>query len=292
MTLNKLFSLKIKAGSDHFQKFNFFVFLSSVFLISIFFFPSCNPQKKIIKGPIKEEGADFLFEKLKQHELKYDWFTARFSANYKNKGESNSFDGQIRICRDSIIWLTFSPMLGIEVFRIILTTDSIKFINRINNTYFIGDYIYLNQFLNTNIDFDILQSFLTGNDLSFYENGKFKASVDGDRYKLSTADRGQLKKLVRNNEEQLLILIQNIWIDPESFKITRADVKEIRKQNIKLEANYSDFAKVAEQIFPKQVDFDISADNKIHLSVEFNRININTPQSFPFKVPSNFKPVK
>ena len=266
-------------------------FLFSIFLSSVFF-SSCSSQKKIIKAPIKEEGADYLFDKLKLNELRFDWFSSKFSANYKNKGESNSFDGQIRMRRDSVIWLSFTPLLGIEVFRMILTEDSVKFINRINNTYFIGDYNYVNKYLNTNIDFDILQSFMIGNDLSFYENGKFRASLDGDLYKLSTAERTKLKKFVRNSQEQLKILIQNIWIDPQSFKITRADVKEIRKQNLKLEANYSDFEKVEDQLFPKEVSFDIYADNNIHVSVQFNRININTPQLFPFRIPPSYRQVK
>jgi len=291
MTRYHRFLKKINFHSSQQYKNYLLLFLSSILLSSPFYY-SCSEQKKIIKSPIKEEGADYLFVKLKQNELKFDWFMSKFSATYENKGESNSFDGQIRIRRDSVIWLSFTPLLGIEVFRIIITNDSVKFINRINNTYFIGDYDYVNKFLNTNIDFDILQSFLIGNDLSFYENGKFKASLDGSQYKLSTAERQKLKKFVRSSQEPLKILIQNIWIDPESFKITRADVKEIRKQNLKLEANYSVFEKVEEQLFPKEINFDIYADNNIHVSVEFNRININTPQFFPFKIPPSYKQVK
>jgi hypothetical protein len=271
--------------------FLFSIFLFSIFLSSLFF-SSCSQQKKIIKAPIKEEGADYLFEKLKQNELKFDWFTAKISVNYKNKGESNSFNGQIRILRDSVIWLSFTPLLGIEVFRVIITNDSVKFINRINNTYFIGDYDYVNKFLNTNIDYDVLQSFMIGNDLSFYENGKFRASLDGGQYKLSTAERTKLKKFVRNSQDQLKILIQNIWINPETFKITRADVKEIRKQNLRLEANYSVFEKVNDQLFPTRVNFDIYAEKHINASVEFSKININTPQLFPFRIPPSYKQVK
>jgi hypothetical protein len=291
MIRHQSFPVKTGCSSSQQYKIYFLLFLSSIVLSSIFF-SSCNPQRKIIKAPIKEEGADYLFEKLKKNELKFDWFASKFSANYKNKGESNSFNGQIRIRRDSAIWLSFSPLLGIEVFRMIITEDSVKFINRINNTYFTGDYNYVNKFLNTNIDFDILQSFLTGNDLSFYEDGKFKASLDGGQYKLSTAERTKLKKFVRNSQEQLKILIQNIWIDPESFKIVRADVKEIRKQNLKLEANYSSFEKVEDQIFPREITFDIYAENNIHVSVEFSKININAPQLFPFRIPPSYRQVK
>jgi len=64
-----------------------------------------------------------------------------------------------------------------------------------NHTYFTGDYDYVNNFLHSNIDFDILQSFLIGNDLSFYENSSFKASVDNGGYKLSTSRTKKTKKV-------------------------------------------------------------------------------------------------
>ncbi|HZX62336.1 MAG TPA: DUF4292 domain-containing protein [Bacteroidales bacterium] len=262
------------------------------FLLVLIILASCSSQRKIIKAPIKEEGAEYLFKKLKEHELQYHWFTAKFSAEYKNKGQTNSFNGQIRIRKDSVIWLSFSPALGIEVFRMMVTQDSVKFINRMNNTFFSGDYYYVNRYLNTNIDFDILQSFLTGNDLSFYESGKFRAGLENNSYKLATADRTKLKKFIRNSQENLRVLIQNIWIDPESFKITRADVKEIREPNIKLEARYSSFEKIEDQLFPKEMSFDISAENNLSVSVSFNKITINIAQAFPFKIPQSYHPAK
>jgi len=268
-----------------------FLFPFTILFVMIFLV-SCSTQRKIIKAPIREEGADYLFKKLKEHELQYYWFTAKFSAEYTNKGQTNSFNGQIRIRKDSVIWLSFSPALGIEVFRMMVTQDSVKFINRMNNTFFTGDYNYVNRYLNTNIDFDILQSFLTGNDLSFYENGKFRAGIDNGIYKLATAERMKLKKFIRNKQENLRVLIQNIWIDPENFKITRADVKEIREPNIKLGALYSSFEKIGDQLFPKEMSFDISADNNLSVTVSFNKITINTAQAFPFKIPQSYHPVK
>ena len=146
-----------------FSRFFFLIFLSPLFL-----FISCSPSRKVMKAPIKEAGADFLFNKLKEKELKFDWFSAKFSADYANKGKKNSFGGQIRIRKDSLIWISLTPMLGIEAVRLMISQDSVKLINRINDTYFTGDYEYVNQFLNTNLDFDLLQDILLGNDLHFY----------------------------------------------------------------------------------------------------------------------------
>lgn len=255
-------------------------------------FTSCSPSRKAIKIPIKEEGADYLFGKLKEKELRFDWFNAKFSAEYENKGKSNSFSGQIRIRKDSLIWISLTPMLGIEAIRLMITQDSVKLINRLNDTYFIGDYESVNRFLNTNIDFDLLQAVLLGNDLQFYEDGKFRATVDQGEYKLSTAGRAKLKKFVRNSHENLKIFIQNIWLDALTFKITHAEVKEMRRDNIKLESFYGDFKEVAGQLFPNDMKYTIWAENTIRVKAGFSRIQINEPQQFPFKIPASYTKVQ
>jgi len=264
-----------------------------ILIVSIaLFFLSCNPTRKAIKTPLKEEGAEYLLNKLKEHELKFDWLAAKFSADYENKGNTVSFGGQLRIRKDSLIWISLTPMLGIEALRIMISQDSVKLINRLNDTFFIGDYEYVNRFLNTNIDYDILQAFLIGNDLQYYENSKFRASIDRGEYKLSTLERQKLKKFVRNSNENLKIYIQNIWLDAQTFKITFADVKEIRRENIKLEASYLEFKDIESQLFPKMMEFFIRAENNIRVKATFSKITINTPLQFPFKVPVNYKRIK
>ncbi len=267
-------------------------YLGGLVALLILFSVSCSPSRKAIKAPIKEEGADYLFKKLQEHQLKYTWFMAKFSAEYKNKKKTTSFNGQIRIRKDSVIWLSLTPGLGIEAMRLIITQDSVKLINKINNTYFIGDYESVNRFLNTNIDFEILQAYLLGNDLDFYEDGKFRASIDKDCYKLSTAARIKLKKYVRNNQESVRAFIQNIWLDTETFKIREADVKEISNDKIKLEANYGDFENIGGQLFPRALDVTIWANNTIKVRASFSKINVDVPLQFPFKIPSGYTQVK
>ena len=261
-------------------------------LTSLLLFSACSPARKIMKAPLKEEGSDFLFRKLKEKELKFDWFSAKFSAEYANKGKKNSFSGQIRIRKDSLIWISLTPMLGIEAIRLMISQDSVKLINRLNDTYFIGDYEYVNRFLNTNIDYDLLQSILLGNDLEYYEGSKFRASIDRGEYKLSTSERLKLRKFVRNNQENLKVFIQNIWLDPENFKITHIDVKEIRRDNIKLESNYSNFEQVGEQLFPRKMKYVIWAENTIKVNADFSKMVVNVPMQFPFKIPASYLPVK
>ncbi|HPT09445.1 MAG TPA: DUF4292 domain-containing protein, partial [Bacteroidales bacterium] len=99
-------------------------------ILLLFLFQGCNPTRKVMVAPIREEGVDYIFSKLKENELKYEWFSAKFSAEYHNNGKDNSFNGQIRVRKDSLIWITLTPMLGIEAVRLMISQDSVKLMNR------------------------------------------------------------------------------------------------------------------------------------------------------------------
>lgn len=275
------------------RTYSFFLLLNgkSVLLLVLFlslFLVSCRSTRKVIKEPIKEYGADYLFEKLKENELKFDWFSAKFNLDLVIDKKKNSLSGQIRVRKDSAIWITFSPALGIEMARMIITNDSVKFINRINKTYFMGDENIVNDFLDTNVDFDVIQSILLGNDLTYYEDGKFRASYDSKEYHLVTAGRQKLKKYVKTQADEERIFIQNILLSPETFKITQMKIKELKKENKKLDASYSDFNYIGDQLFPHKIFYDLVADKNIQVDLKYSKIVINKPQVFPFKVSSKY----
>lgn len=254
-------------------------------MLSIF---SCKTTRSVIKGPIKEEGPDYLFEQLKKNEMKFDWLSAKFATTYIEDKKKISFRGQMRIKRDSLIWISISPALGIEMVRLIITNDSIKFLDRIGSKYLISDFDYINRFINSTLDFDMLQAFLIGNDFSFFENGKFKASIDAMEYRLTTVGRRKLKKYVKSNQEGLKIPIQNIWLNAENFKITKVMIKEVKQEGRKLQAFYSDFNTIDNQLFSHHIDFEIVSENKIDIGINYSKIIVNKEQSFPFKIPDRF----
>lgn len=260
----------------------------TMFLIMIIILGACSTKRHIIKEPLKEAGAAYLLEELAVNELRFSWFSARFSIDYIYDKKFTEFRGQIRIRKDSIIWLSFSPALGIEMARLKITNDSVFFMNRINKTCLRGDYRFINEYLQTNIDFDILQSLIIGNDFQFYEKSKFRASVDSWEYKLSTSERRKLKKFVKHDETDAKAFYQNIWLNPENFKITRVNIKEITNDK-KLNAYYSDFKDHKGQLFPFDIVFEIMADEKITVKVNYSRIRIDEPLSFPFSIPSKYE---
>jgi hypothetical protein len=258
----------------------------SILIVSVVILSGCSAKRNIIKEPLKEAKSAFLLEKLAESELKFDWFSAKFSIDYIYDKKLTEFKGQIRIRKDSIIWLSFSPALGIEMARLKITNDSVFFMNRINKTYLKGDYKFINDYLQTNIDFDILQSFIIGNDFQFYEKTKFRAFIDNQEYRLSTMERHKLKKFVKQ-DETLKAFIQNIWLNPDTYKITRVNIKEFNNDK-KLDARYDNFKDHEGQLFPFDIVFEITADEKIIVEVDYSRIIIDEARSFPFTIPSKY----
>lgn len=249
----------------------------------------CNPQRKIIKEPIKDKKADYLFGQLKKNEFKFEWLNIKFSATVNIHKSENSFNGNIRIKKDSIIWISVTPALGIEAARAVITPDSVKLLNRLETTYFADDFKYINTLLKTDLDFDMLQSLLVGNDFSFYENNVFKASVDGKQYKLNTIGRGKLKKYIKTSDDTLSLLTQDIWLDPETYKITKVQLKEL-KENRKLEAEYSNFNLVDSLMYPFTLLYNASSEKeKVEISIKNSKVSATGPLEFPFNVSSKYQ---
>lgn len=253
----------------------------------------CTSTRRTIREPLKEQGVDFLINKLKDNELKFNTLSAKFSATYILNKKKTNFSGQLRIQHDSILWISITPMLGLEMARFVLTTDSIKYLNRMNSTYLLKDFRFINQLLNKTLDFDMAQAFLTGNDFSLYETNTFRASVENDEYKLITSNRRKLKRFVRRNEEEISIPIQSIWLDPESFKIKRVMLKEAERDSRKFTAEYSGFEMTDGQHIPGLISYKIETDkDKVRINIEFSKVLLDQELSFPFLIPEGYQKIE
>ncbi|MDP4266593.1 MAG: DUF4292 domain-containing protein [Bacteroidota bacterium] len=261
-----------------------------IYILILFFFSQCSFERKVIKQPIKEQGIDFVFTHLKQNELKYEWLNIKFTADILINKQNHSLNGTIRIKKDSIVWLSLSPALGIEAFRVLITNDSLKMLNRINNTYLSTNFRFIYDFFKTTLDFDMLPAFITGNDFPYYENDKFKISIDNHKYLLSTVGRRKLRKVAKLNEN-LKVLIQNIWLSPETFKINSMSINEI-DNNKKLIAYYSNFKVIENQLFPHLVKIEISGKDKININLKYNKVIIDEKQEFPFNIPEKYSRIE
>jgi hypothetical protein len=263
--------------------------LPALLLLWTLLIVSCKSERVIYKAPLKEIGYTFLLNQLEAHELKFDSFKARVTIRFINKSKKSVLNGQIRIKKDSLIWISLAPALGLEMARLMITPDSIHVIDRVHHQYFAESYSFVENYLNSAVDFDMLQALLIGNDFSFFEEAQWKASIDGGLYKLATANRTKLKKYNYSHEE-FAIPIQNTWLDPNTFKIKKIMVKEaVSERSKKLVATYDKFFIIDKQLLPLNVWFDIRAEENFDVMVDYSKIDLNNNIVFPFRVSSNYE---
>ena len=263
-----------------------------VFFISLLILTSCKQQKNITKKNSKcnldYKNPKTLNANLKANELFFKSLNAKIAVESNIDSSFNSFSVSLRIKKDSIIWMSVSK-LGIEGIRILITKDSVKFINRSNSNYFMGDFNYLSTLLNIQLDFEILQSLLVGNSVTFYtEEEKLKAGIDNCKYMLATIRKNKLRKVMEKGKE-LKEPIQSIYMMPETFKISRILFYEFNPERI-FDAQYYNFLEIdSTQKFPTEMSFLIKAQKNAAINIKYSKIKLNEEQSFPFKIPENYE---
>jgi hypothetical protein len=253
-------------------------------------FGSFKSTRSTLKKPLKEYGFEYLYSKMMANQLHYDYINAKFTISYIEGKNKTDLRGQLRMKKDSVIWISFSPALGIEAARLLLTNDSIKFINRLNKKYFSGSYDLVDSLLNTTIDLSILQAMIVGNDITQYDVKKFKSSIDGGLYRITIQERRKIKKYLRSGETNNKVLVQNIWLSPDNFRTRKVDLKELADgDNKKLGVVYENYKPVDSQMFPENMTLSVISKKSILIEVRFNKVELEKPLSFPFRIPSKYQ---
>jgi len=257
----------------------FKIFLSLI-LLFVILVPACKVRtKEHKKKDFVQESS--VYKGYKTHEIKYNTIDARTNINMLIDNKKQAVSANLRIKKDSIIWGTANAFLGIEVARFVITQDSLKMINRLNNTYLLTDINYLKTLLNIDIDYLMLQSLLTATDFPHFNTSDFEIKNIDELYVLY-ADK-------RNSKINDKIFInQRIEIDTATFKILKNYVTD-KDYNYSLETTYSNFRSIDAQFFPHRIDcFAKKGIDNLHVTIEYSRIVLDNDLSFPFSIPEKY----
>lgn len=274
--------------------------MNKIFYIFILFsgvvLSSCKQTKSVaVTAPSGKCNLDYksaknLTTNLKSNEFTFNRLNAKLSAEAKIDSSSNSFSVSLRMKKDSIIWMSISK-LGVEGARVLVSKDSVSFMNRMDNKYFKGDFSYISKLLNTQLDFEMLQSLLVGNSVAFYdEDEKIKPGINDCQYLLGTIRKYKLRRVMEKGKE-LKEPAQSIYLNPKTFKIARILFYEFNPER-SFDANFSEFAQVdSVQLFPMQMKYLIKAQKQVDIEIKYTKVQMNEEQSFPFKIPDNYEQI-
>ena len=254
-------------------------------LISIVFLSTCKTRQKIHTLSPKEILSDSVLIKQKTHEFNFSKLSAKIDVLIDIDGKTQSFAANIRLKKDSILWVSVTPFLGIEMMRLVITQDSVKILNRIDNTYFLADNNYLKTLLKADIDFNMLQSILIGNDFPHFASDGFEITRQDSTYCLTAQKRTKLKNVYNNSN---LTISEVICLNDRSFKIIKNDFTNL-EEKYKFETSYSNFKTIDNQSFPNKIDCKITTgDHLMNVSLEYSKLNLNADFSYPFVIPDKY----
>lgn len=274
-----------------------FGLLTSVSLLFLF---SCKAPKEVEKIKLEHHTTKELLEHLETNELKFESLSTKAEITYTDE-KSTSFKANLRIRKDSAIWLSITPALGIEMARVLITTDSVLFMDRIHNKYFAGDFAFINKMFDVDLDYSMLEALLVGNSIDFEKNEKIRTSIDRkkDYYYIGTEKKRKVKKDIKKEKEVIKNQSQILWVYPETFKIAELLLFAPDKDqsltgvfsNHKPVSNGEESTEQA-QLFPFNLNFVVESKKNLKIDVEYGKVTLNKELNLSFKIPEKYEQIQ
>lgn len=217
---------------------------------------------------------------IKQHEAAaadFKTLQGKLRAGYTTKEESQSISISIRMEKDKTIWLSAKLAGIISLAKVLITPKEVKYYEKINRTYFVGDFRLLSEWLGTKLDFEKVQNLLTGQ--TIYE-------LDDDAYQMEETPNGYE---FQSDEEAFLTKL--FLLHPTTFK---AEAQQLvrESENQSLTITYPKYQKIKEIYFPQEISIIVNqASESTKIDIEYRSLEFDVPVSFPFNIPSGYKEI-
>lgn len=244
-------------------------------VVLIFSFSACkNRKSKSLSDEQLVELPSGVKQKLSKKEFDFGSLSLKAKVNYTEGTTSQSFTMNIRMIRDTAIWTSISAF-GIEVARALMTPDSLKLINRIENTYFLADIDELKRFTQRSYSLKQLQNLMVGN--SVYP-------LDDYQKKNNELYADYLSLMVDQSEALFTV--------NQSLRPKQSILKEELQQR-SVVAEYSNYKKINRNgLIPTKIDLTAkSGQRKFKADIEYATVNTSDITVLPFKIPSKYEEV-
>ncbi len=227
----------------------------------------------------KFQGINWNFadkKKLDVREIDFEYFSGKAKINFKDVDLDIKARANVRIKKDSAIWIAFSAV-GIQGARCMISQDSITIMNMVKKEYYVFNYDSLSKQFNFDVNYKAIQAVALGN--LIVANGRNdQTEKNGDFYIL---------KQQSGNVE-----IEN-YVSTKTMKVERVEMLESSSQNT-AEIKYYDFQMVQNHAFPYSGIISLFYKaNKGTLNTliefEYSKAEIEDKTlKFPFNIPKKY----
>ena len=268
---------------------------ASLFLIIAF--AACRPVKKVqrlgnaittkdttttataVTNPAtgKVDSAQIIrniIDTLTDRTIDFKTFVAKIKMDYDGSEGNGQATVNVRMQKDSIIWLSLTGAFGIEGFRVIITKDSVKLMNKLDKVVQFRSIKYLMNLTHVPVDFYDMQNILIGNPI-YLDSNIISYTYSDDN--LSILMAGSVFKNLLTLDKNTLLMLHSKLDDIDPSKNRTADI------------TFSNYDKVNDFYFSTVRKISVAEKSKLDVDLEFKQYSFDQPLTFPFNIPKNYK---
>lgn len=215
-----------------------------------------------------------IVSRLDSQRINFRTFSAKVKMDYDGSEGNGQATVYLRMQKDSIIWLSLTGALGIEGFRVIITKDSVKLMNKLDKVVQYRSIQYLNDLTHVPVNFYDMQNILIGNPI--YLDSNIVSYKYSDDY-LSILMAGSVFKNLLTLDKNTLLMQHSKLDDIDPSKNRTADI------------TFSNYDKVNNFSFSTARKISVAEKAKLDINLDFKQYNFGQPLTFPFNIPKNYK---
>jgi len=243
---------------------------------------SCKSKKKLDGTNPKnasiemEDKASTNLKKILLQQTDFSTFSTKATTELSMNGNSFDVTMNIRIKKGEGIWVSVTYFAGLEAARALITPDSIKVMDKINNNYIKKPFSFVNQYANEKIDYATLEAILVGNCIPFTLNNKRELLLKNEG-------------LVIDGQTNQMLYYVNFNSDLKPASTTLKTTNDLQN----LTVNVASFENIGGNLIPKILNIASAAGSKsIGLKMDYNKTVLNEPVDFPFNVSKRFSVIE
>lgn len=270
---------------------------------------SCRTARNITAEKIRPISTNKLLKRVEQNAFDYDYLTIRrINCRFSSSETNANFRVRLKALKDEKILVSISK-INIPVGRVLLTPDSVKYVNYIDRNYFVDDYSFLSKFLNIDLDFESIQSILTNNAFSYrndqrnkdfrsfettVEDGLYLLQSENDRKMSKMEDEGskiKIQRRLKRFDEEALIF-QKMYFSPLNFALNKLIIEDLTN-NRTLQMKFSDFEKLKKHEYPGAIEMSMTSPKEtIDLNLKMNGFSTEKIDEISLSIPDKYEHIK
>jgi hypothetical protein len=246
-----------------------------------------NYIKDTITQVEKLQDKRDLIDSINAERIDYANKQVTFNSVFETNTKQYHFSGILRIQNNIRIWISIRPVMAIEANRILIEKDSIYILDRLNQSYYFGDYTYFKKKFKLNLSYDAIQSFLEGN-IFFYPD-----RLSRSEYSINdTIFEGKEVALLKREAHDGDSMIHEMYVQKDSL-LMQSNILRSTSTNEFIQIIYRKHKKFEEKehinLFSIQGMFD---EEPFICRIEIENVAFEKEMNFPFNVPKNYTIMK